>query len=156
MLDIDPTVETSSSLATGYWSNDRISFANTTRVMYLSFVSFSLTEGAKQIVNKINSFKELHENWDGHGAIPPSVDVIDDAISFVRKADKNLLPFYFAAPGPNGELAIEFRKADKEAAVYFNPEGGNEVLFTRGNQITFEGLLEGNYKNLILFLNTEE
>lgn len=150
ILDIDQENDTSSFLS---GITDRKSIAtNTTSIFYVSFVS-PFSESAKQILNKINDFRALKENWDSYGATPPSDAVIDEAVSFVRKADKNLLPFYFAAPGPNGELVIEFKKGNKEAAAYFNPDGGSELVLSDNNQILFEGFLEENYKDLLLFIN---
>ncbi|MDQ2656355.1 MAG: hypothetical protein M3Y60_02960 [Bacteroidota bacterium] len=64
-----------------------------------------------------------------------------------------LLPFYFAAPGPNGDLAIDFKSGNKEAAVYFNPEGETEFILSDNSQIVFEGSLAAHYKNLLLFIN---
>lgn len=155
MMDIDQEIDTSSLLPRGGYSiTDRKSIAhNTTSIVYLSFTSPSLTEAAKQIVNKINGFKTLEENWDSYGAIPPSKEIIDEVINFVRKADKNLLPFYFAAPGPNGELVIEFKRGTKEAAAYFTPDGATELILSDNNQTMFEGSLEENYKDLLLFIN---
>jgi hypothetical protein len=106
----------------------------------------------KDLVNKLRSFKELKENWDSYGALPPSPATIDAAIRFIRKADRNLLPLYFAAPGPNGELVFEFRNGNREAAVYFNPEGTNELILLEQNQIRFEGSLDMNYRDLLEFM----
>jgi hypothetical protein len=107
-----------------------------------------------RILNKIDGFKALKENWDSYGATPPSDEVIDKALSFVRNADTNLLPFYFAAPGPNGELVIELKRGNKEVTAYFNPDGVTEIVLSVNNKILFEGSLEENYKNILLFINT--
>ena len=155
MLDVDQDIETSAFLPQESYSiGNPQSIANTTSITYISFTSPFLSEPAKQLVNKIKGFRILEKNWDSYGAVPPTPPVIEEAIRFVKKADTNLLPFYFTSPGPNGELLIEFRKGNREAAAYFNPDGPTELILTENNQITLEGSLEENYRDLLLFINT--
>lgn len=149
LLDFEPS--TSSSVLEE--NSERTSFANTTSVSY-SFYKFApISVSAKEQIARIDAFKNLHENWDHNGAIPPAEMTIDNAKAFIIKADRNLLPFYFSAPGPNGEVSIEFRKGNKEAAVYINPDSTTEIVLNEGNTIIFEGNLEGNYKRLLSFIH---
>ena len=104
-------------------------------------------------MNKIVGFDRLDSNWDSYGAVTPSAEVIEAAISFVRKADTNLLPFYFAAPGPNGEVVVEFRRGRREASAYFNPDRSTELIMTDGDKIVSEGTVGQNYRDLLFFLN---
>ncbi len=106
-----------------------------------------------KIINKVNGFKHLGENWDSYGALPPTTETIEQAIRFIKKADKNILPFYFSAPGPNGELVIEFRSGNREAAAYFNPEATTELILSENNQTVLEVSLEENYRDLLNFIN---
>lgn len=148
-LEFEPEIASSIIQSDNYSSiwGDR-TFTNTTMVTI-----FELSETAKQFIAKLNSFKSLRHNWDSYGAIPPSSENIDRAISFIRKADKNLLPFYFTAPGPNGELVLEFRNGNKEASVFINPDGTNELILNEGKDDILEGTLEENYKDLLSFVN---
>jgi type I restriction enzyme S subunit len=107
----------------------------------------------KQFITKLESFKSLEPNWDSYGAQPPSSKTVETAINFVKKADKNELPLYFVAPGPNGELVIEFRKGKKEASAFINPDGSTELILNEGNNYVLEGTLEDNYKDLLNFIN---
>ena len=113
----------------------------------------TLSEIAAQMIAKAKSFKSLQDNWDSHGAIAPTSENIERAISFIKHADKNLLPFYFTAPGPNGELVVEFKKGSKEAAAYFNPDGTTELVMNEGDVFLEEGTIENNYKDLLQFIN---
>jgi len=154
MLDIDPDVSTLPRIVDERYSvTDRNTIANTTSISIVVFSYMTLTTAAKDIVSKINHFKTLKENWDSYGALPTSADAINEAISFVRMADRNLLPFYFTAPGPNGELVIEFRRGHKEAAAYFNPDNTTELILSENNQTILEGSVEENYKDLLQFIN---
>lgn len=152
MLDFDSENDTSVLTNDVFWySGDRKKSTSPTMIFYT--VHSSLTDSAKLMVSKIHSYKNLEVNWDSYGAIPPSSANIERAISFVKRADKNLLPFYFSAPGPNGELVLEFRQGDKEAAAYFNPDGTTELILNEGDNIILEGTVEGNYKDLLGFIN---
>ena len=153
ILDYEPETNTSSlSEDVVFYSGDRRkSASNTTIVIYKTFST--LSESARQMIAKAKSFKSLQDNWDSHGAIAPSSENIERAISFIKHADKNLLPFYFTAPGPNGELVVEFKKGNKEAAAYFNPDGTTELVMNEGDSIIEEGTIENNYKNLLRFIN---
>ncbi len=140
-----------------YFSRKRIG-ANATRigVVFYNTTFTPLSDSAKHFITKLHSFKSLSANWDSYGAQPPSEKNIEVAISFIAKADKNLLPFYFVAPGPNGELVLEFRKGNKEASAYFNPDGSTELILNDGNNFVLEGTVEGNYKDLLNFINSQD
>jgi hypothetical protein len=112
-----------------------------------------LTPIARQFILSVDTFKALQPNWDSYGAMPPCAETIDRAKSFVKDADRNLLPFHFAAPGPNGEISIEFKQGNKEAAVYINPDGTKELLLNDGHDCILEGSLDEHYKDLLLFIN---
>lgn len=157
LLDCDPGVESSPTIASGvdyYWITDQKSVANTTSVSLMGYFISAYSDEARQMISKLKGFKNLGENWDSYGAVPPSSETIDNAIRFVKKADRNLLPFFFTAPGPNGEVVIEFKQGNKEASVYFNPEGTSELLLNSNNETVLEGPLEENYRDLLNFINT--
>jgi hypothetical protein len=152
LLDCDPDIEFAPAITSDvYWTGHKKFAPNATRVVYVRFTSFS--EEAKQIITRLKGFKVLEENWDSYGAIPPNQQTIDNAIRFVKKADENLLPFFFTAPGPNGELVVEFKKGNKEAAAYFNPEGTTELILSENKNVQLEGSLEENYRDLLYFIN---
>lgn len=148
-----------SNSASQEWLNNysgcaNISLANDNLIFYKVFVTAPImSEKAIQIISKLNSFKALQPNWDSYGAIPPRKSTIDKAISTVKKFDENQLPLYFTAPGPNGELVIEFKNGEKEAAAYINPDGSTELVMNEGDNFVLEGTLEDNYKDLLKFIN---
>ena len=154
VLDHDTEVNSSVS-TTDYYSpifgNRKSAVTSATRI---GIVFFELSNPTKQFITKLHSFKSLEQNWDSYGAQPPSNNSVEAAISFVKKADKNDLPLYFVAPGPNGELVIEFRKGNKEASAFINPDGSTELVLNEGNNYVLEGTLEENYKDLLAFINS--
>jgi hypothetical protein len=157
-LDFETERSTSSLLThgnLGYLSDRRYSAANTTVIGFVFYNSnfTPLSDSAKQFITKLQSFKSLEPNWDSYGALPPSKESVDTAISFVAKTDKNLLPLYFVAPGPNGEVVLEFREGNKEASAYINADGTTELILNEGNNFFLEGTMEDNYKDLLHFIN---
>ena len=151
LLDFEPEINTSAQTDNFWFVDNRESVANTTVVTYVLYSTPS--DSAKKMIETLQSFKNLSFNWDSYGAPPPSAENIDRAISFVRQADKNLLPFHFTAPGPNGELILEFKEGRKEAAAYFNPDGTTELILNEGDNFILEGTVEKNYKDLLQFVN---
>jgi hypothetical protein len=151
-LDYEPEISSSASEGFRQIGYQRTPIANTTMVSSITFFS-PLSSIAKEFISKVKTFASLNDNWDSYGAVPPSGENVDRAISFIKKADGNLLPLYFVAPGPNGEIVIEFNKNNKEAAAYFHPDGSTELLLHEGDNYVLEGTLEENYKNLLSYIN---
>jgi hypothetical protein len=156
------TLEFEPEASSSVWTRDNFQYfgrkhmaTNATRIglVFYSSAYTPLSDSAKQFITKLQSFKSLAPNWDSYGAVPPSEKNVNLAISFITKADKNLLPFYFVAPGPNGELILEFRKGNKEASAYFNPDSSTELILNEGDHYILEGTIEENYKDLLNFIN---
>ena len=102
----------------------------------------------RKTINKIKSYSSLEENWDGHGAVKPQTYIIERAIEFLRLANEDGIEVYFVAPGPNGEILIEFKNGKLEAEIYFNQDGTSQVLIYDDNECVLEGNLEENYEDL--------
>ncbi len=151
VLDSDP--EVSFSVMPGWFTPDRHNtMAGSIAVVRMEFVP-ELSASAKQFISKLNSYRVLEPDWDSYGADVPSDESIDQAIGLIKKADRNALPVYFVAPGPNGELVIEFKKGKKEAAVYINPDRSTELVVRQGDNYLLEGTLEENYSDLLSLIN---
>lgn len=155
-IDFEPEASSSAWTETYPYFEERKTMITNTTVVGMTFYggTFSpLSDTAKQFISKLLSLRSLETNWDTYGAVPPSKENIYRAIELVYKADKNLLPLYFVAPGPNGEVVVEFRHGNREAAAYFNTDGSTELILNEGNHFVLEGTLEENYKNLLFFIN---
>ncbi len=100
----------------------------------------------RKTINKIKSYSLLEKNWDGYGASKPKNIVINKAIEFLRLADDEGIEPYFVAPGPNGEILVEFKDDKFEAEIYFNEDGGNQILIYDDDECVLEGDLEENYE----------
>jgi len=107
-------------------------------VSYLSRPS----DKAREIIRKIYHYKYLPAGWDESGGDPPSEKTINDAIGFSEIADEYDLPFYFTAPGPNGEIVIEFKSLDKAAEVYFDEDGLSEMILYAGKEQVYAGVVQ--------------
>jgi hypothetical protein len=49
------------------------------------------------------------------------------------------LPLYFIAPGPNGEIVVEFKSGQNMAEIFFNEDGTEEMLLYKGKEQKFSG-----------------
>ena len=91
---------------------------------------------------KLRGFLNLLTNWDGNDAIPPDAEIVDVAIKFLRKMDEFDLPIDFSAPGPNGEILLEYRRLDLSAEIYFEPNGETEMITYRGDVQEYAGKVD--------------
>ncbi|NJL14807.1 MAG: hypothetical protein HC913_18605 [Microscillaceae bacterium] len=87
-----------------------------------------ISDRVVEMFQKLNRIEQLRSNWDSYDAIPPSSTAIDLARSFLIKNHGLSLPFYFLAPGVNGEVMIEFSNPPKAAELYFLPDGQDELI----------------------------
>ena len=116
-------------------------------------MSFSI----RRAINKIKSYCDLENNWDGYGAVKPADMTIHNAINFLRRADEDGLEVYFVAPGPNGKIVIEFKKDNLEAEVYFDGDGTEQVLIYDVDNCVIEGSIQDHYEDLKeMFTSYEE
>ena len=63
------------------------------------------------------------------------------------------LPFYFTAPGLNGEIILEYQQDDKSAELFFNADGSTELLLFKHDHCALETNLKQGLSTLINFFN---
>lgn len=104
-------------------------------------------------IHKLNSFEGLAENWDSYGAFPPNKETIEQARLFLMDNAFVSLPFYFIAPGINGEILIECQQNEKSSEIFFNPDGSTELLLFENDECIRETNLEEGFTELVNFFN---
>jgi len=100
-----------------------------------------LSDEAREVLSKIKSFSQLRENWDSYGAAPPSKMSLQNALSFVKSVDKQRLPIFFTAPGPNGEVLVELKHNNRSIEVMFGPDGKASYSRFDGTECVEEGVI---------------
>lgn len=105
------------------------------------------------LMEKLNSMRFFDKNWDSYGAEPPSEVAISSAIDFLRSNVFYSLPFYFTAPGVNGEVMIELKDRNHAAELFFNPDGSNELFLFENDECKLEDTIEKGFEELIEFFN---
>lgn len=118
-----------------------LSIENSTRIVPKEYYGLLSTKASKQ-EKKLRGFLNLPTNWDGNDAIPPDAEIVDVAIKFLRKMDEFDLPIDFSAPGPNGEILLEYRRLDLSAEIYFEPNGETEMITYRGDVQEYAGKVD--------------
>lgn len=115
--------------AIDFWAWD----SNSIRVRSIPYLTRP-SEQAQTTLHKILRYEHLLPGWDENDAVPPAYKTIINAYTFASTADEFDLPFYFTAPGPNGEIVIEFKEGNKTAEVYFNEDGSSEMMLYEGKE----------------------
>ncbi len=105
------------------------------------------------LLQKLNRLARLGENWDGYGAAAPSDDTIRAATDFIIRHYALDLPFYFSAPGVNGEIMLEMSRGNRAAELYFLADGTTELILFKNNETELEGNLEENISKLLHFFD---
>ncbi|TAL34485.1 MAG: hypothetical protein EPN93_12245 [Spirochaetes bacterium] len=112
----------------------------------------SLSLDSRLQINKIQSFGNLPDNWDGYGAARPDSAAIDAAISAVKTFDRYNQKIYFTAPGPSGDILLELKNGDKTIELYYNGSTIENALF-KGDECEIESTLKTDeYSDLIRWL----
>jgi len=110
-------------------------------------------KGINELISKLMDMEALEYNWDSYGAVAPEKNCIYKAIKFIVSNAQYALPFYFTAPGVNGEVMVELKNGNRSAEIFFNPDNTNELFLFDNSECTFDGELEKDFSKLMDFLN---
>lgn len=135
----------------GIWPrSQKYSFFENSTVYVLN----SRLEGLnKELISRLERMKFLTTNWDGYGAVAPSPISIKTAIRFIIDSGRFGLPYYFVAPGLNGEVMVEFKKNNQAAEIFFWNDNSAELLLYENEDVVLESSLADNYHKLLSFFN---
>lgn len=114
----------------------------------------SFPDNIAEMFRKLDRIVRLPANWDSYSASPPSPAAVAKARSFLMDNHMLDLPFYFLAPGVNGEIMIEFQKGNRAAELYFMPNGENELILFKDDEVEREGDLNEDFREFIDFFTT--
>jgi hypothetical protein len=106
---------------------------------------------ARDMISRLERMNDLSYNWNSYGADSPSRLAIKLAIKFILENQRFNLPYYFTAPGVNGEVMIEMKKNDRVAEIYFWEDHSTELLLFENEQVVLEGALKTDYQKLLHF-----
>ena len=83
---------------------------------------------------KLLSYSELPHDWDGRGAVPPSLNAVLDAIAFLGKRPPDV-PLPFPQIASDGEVGLYWRTVDIHVEIGFY---GDEELsyYARYTQVS--------------------
>jgi hypothetical protein len=81
-----------------------------------------------RIINQLNDFALLEENWDSYGALRISENVIEKAISVVKNLYLKNIFIYYTAPSPSGDILLELKNKNKTIEIEISPE--SDITYT--------------------------
>lgn len=92
-----------------------------TKELGLSTLTQDITLLRKELSKNVLSFKTLIHNWDGYGAIPPSVECAVNTLSFLNSVNdyavlESIDDYY---PNPNGTITFIWEKDKNTVQVEF-------------------------------------
>lgn len=105
----------------------------------IAFVRYMLPEESTltgincAMLERVNEFENLQNDWDEEGAIAPSQKVIDLARGIIIHFSAIGQEVFNVVPGPNGEILVDIRNNDKSIEFIFYHNRAKAVLFS-GNQ----------------------
>jgi hypothetical protein len=94
---------------------------------------------AKEFIRKLHTYKNLPENWDSNGAVAPEEQIVLKACLLILSTDDLDLPLYFVAPGPNGEVVVDYKNGINAAEVFLNEDGTEEMILYKGKEQAYAG-----------------
>ncbi len=97
-----------------------------------------ISEGVKRGITKIESFRDLPENWNSYDAIPPSENVIRTSIEFLLRLSKKQRVPTLIIPTPDGSIAIEVQEKNVRIEFLFLPDNSAEVSGYLDNEMKFD------------------
>jgi len=98
----------------------------------------------RKIIDRINSFRKLKENWDCYNANSFDATTIDNAILFFDSLDTdylNILSVDDICPTPNATITIEVRKDRNIVSVEIGNKYYNYFAEINGNYLDQEQIL---------------
>lgn len=138
-----PDLDPNRSATYSHYKGRTIATVASSSILFRPYsISQPLSETAKGAISKLNSFRKLQFDWNSYKAIPPSLNAIERAKKFIREGDAEGLVVYFTAPGSDGEILVELKKDGKEAELYFNLNGTEEIFIYQNDDCIFKGDLQ--------------
>jgi len=91
------------------------------------------------ILRTLSKYSNFNNNWDEEGSLKPSEGTITKAKNAIMEIEEFDLPFYFSAPGPNGEILLEFKDKEDSAELYFEEGRSEEMILYKGSNQVYVG-----------------
>jgi|JI102314A1RNA_FD_contig_31_8352993_length_982_multi_4_in_0_out_0_2 hypothetical protein len=98
-----------------------------------------------KIFSLLDEIATLKDNWDNDGAKAPNLDTIQAIRGIIKLLSRMGQSIFHTAPGPSGEIMLDFRNKNKSLELIFYPNKRVYVTFSET-----ENPKQGNFNNEIL------
>jgi membrane-bound lytic murein transglycosylase B len=99
--------------------------------------TLSSGKGWEQFIAELEEFRQLADDYDGQGAIAPTADTVDSAVSLARLLEHlGMLPPTYVVASVNGSANLEWQLAD-DVSIGFevvDPDQADVYLHLPGQQ----------------------
>ncbi|MBL0911653.1 MAG: hypothetical protein IBJ09_04715 [Bacteroidia bacterium] len=108
-----------------------------------------------RIIELLNAYSELKNNWDEDGALAPSPTAVQRARFLASLLERHGHPIFHAAPGPDGEIMLDIRNKTKKRSVeiIFYPNREVVVFFPDTEQPYQEVFADDKMPEILQWLN---
>jgi hypothetical protein len=100
-------------------------------------------EWLSPVIDRLEAFDKLQDDWDGYGAMPPRSDVVLAAIRFIRRvgaAGAATAPSVF--PTRTGGVLFAWKRGDHRLEVQFvSPDAASFVCMNKSTKEVVRGAL---------------
>lgn len=105
-----------------------------------------------ELKHKLNAFKHLQENWDGHNGVLINPKSIENAQKFIEKLPKDIKKLPDVSPITNGSVSVSWEVNDLYIDIEFHSDNTYSFYADHPdlNEIEVENQKEEAFKNKIL------
>lgn len=102
---------------------------------------YTPSKKAKEHIDKIKSFRELEDGWNGYTAGNIEEIAIKNAIDLVTRLDKVGQDIYFIVSTPSGGIELKLKNHNKSVEIDLYDDGNGNYAFLKSNEEEEEGTL---------------
>lgn len=90
----------------------------------------SIPPAYRKLFDKLRSYLELEEDWNGYGAVVPNSTVVNTAVEFAERLKENELRVPKPMLSSSGEVGLYYEKKDSFVNISFKEKGSFSYFAT--------------------------
>ncbi len=87
-----------------------------------------------KLINTLESYKSLEEDWDGYGGVTPSIEVVDTAINLIFKIKRDDLPTPKPMISSSGNVGLYWNGKDSYVEVGIDGDNSYYTYISEGDK----------------------
>lgn len=108
-----------------------------------------------RILNLLDEITLLKDNWDGDGAKAPDSNALQATRAIIHTMNSMGQSIFHIAPGPLGEIMLDFRNKNKSFELIFYPDKWKYVTFSETEKSKQGSFDIESFSELLSWLNRD-